>query len=131
MGVYFFSLLAYGSTLGIVLNLLGAFFLRSMGVAMGGEIGRRGHRAAIAWSFTPYILMLPVWIIYALLNFQSLRNTGINYGPVMPWETGHIMAILLSLDYAIRLLSMFYLALSYTIVQKISLSEPVLLLGWP
>lgn len=117
------TILIYGCTLGLGLNLLGGFLLRSVGLMLGGNLKNRGHRAAIAWSFTPYIFMLPVWLGYIILNSSLLRSTGFNYGILLPWDLGTMAGTLLTLDYTIRLCGLFYLAWSYTVVQKISLAR--------
>ena len=118
------SIIVYGSVVGVVLILIGGFLLRVGGMIGGGRGNYNEARAAIAWSFVPYTMMLPVWIIYSILNFSDLRAlpaSGLHAMEPMGW----FLLSLVLLDSALRIVSLIYLIITVTDIHRIAPAKSV------
>ncbi|MBZ0265974.1 hypothetical protein K8I28_15050 [bacterium] len=120
LAITIFAIVAYGSLLGTTLVLLGSLLVRITGIFVGGRVRHRGHRTAIAWSFLPYLIALPVWAVFATLNYSSLRLQSFPYGSAYPWELFSPLNLLLLFDYLLRIVSVFYLVRTISTVQKLT-----------
>jgi len=110
----------YGGVLGVALVNLAAVLLTYVGRIFGGQARFSETRAAVAWSFAPYTLMIVLWLLYVVLAGSGLRLSGFPFGARFPWqgmEPG--LAVLLTLDYAVRLWCVVYFVQSVAIAHRI------------
>lgn len=120
------SLLIYGSVLGVFLVIIGTLGLLIPGKILGGSGGFRNVRAALSWSFVYYAWLLPLWLILALVEGEALRSTGFSFQPVLPWELSGIKAVVLVLDYLLRIYCLVILTFKLSEALRIALWRSVL-----
>jgi len=113
------SIIIFGSVMGVVLVLLGGFLLRLGGLISGGHGLSKNIRTVVAWSFAPYTILFPIWVLVAIFNAGDFRQLGIATSIAMS-SIGWYLPVLFFLDNAIRILCLTYLIISLADVHKIS-----------
>ncbi len=114
------AILVFGSVMGVLLVAVGGLFLQLSGRVGGGK-GQYEHvRAAVAWSFVPYIYMMPVWFLYGLFNFRELRMLNIGGDPINISMMGWTLPSLVILDTIIRVVCIVFLILNLANVHRIA-----------
>jgi hypothetical protein len=120
------TLALFGSLLGILMIWVGALSLLFVGWIFGGQGRYNAVRAALAWAFVPYSWLLPLWLLYAILNLSELRSGSFSYAAVMPWEVSGWLAALMWLDYAVRILAFVWLVLKLSVALRISVRRSII-----
>jgi len=113
----------YGSVIGVFAVWVGALVMWLIGRLVGGQGRYQAVRASLAWAFVPYTWILPAWLIYAVLNVEPLRAASFNYGALMPWELPSGLAILLGVDYLLRIIGFVWAGLKLSVALNTSLTK--------
>lgn len=105
----------YGSLLGVLLVTFGSSLLLSIGWVFGVNARFRDVRAALVWSFVPYSWLAPIYVLYGLIHFQTIRTESFAFGTIFPWDVTGGFAWLLWFDYGLRLFCLVWLVLKLSV----------------
>ncbi len=120
------SIFISGGLFGVGMVIVGALLLRYAGILVRSGVIYRETRALLAWSFAPYTIMISVWLVFGLANWEVFRATGFPYGPVNPFEAEPAITLLLLIDYAMRIFCTVLLVIAAVETLKLSVGRVII-----
>lgn len=115
------SVAVYGSVIGIALVTVGAALLHYAGMLSGGKATMRESRTTITWAFSPYILMLPIWILAGFFIPESVSLPSYQSITLLnPFSSGYVLGSIFLIDLLFRTFSVGMLILASSEAHHVS-----------